>query len=136
MVYHNFKNIHSISERAVFFNQMKKLLRVRGEINMKKRLAKSPDNIVLTGSLAGIAEWLGIDPTIVRVLFVIISFFSAAFPGFLVYIILAIVMPSGRKNRRNHNPYDNYNQNTRNENPYKAQRKQAEKVDDEDWSDF
>lgn len=105
---------------------------------MKKRLAKSPNNIVLTGSLAGIAEWLGIDPTIVRVLFVIISFFSAAFPGFLVYIILAMVMPSGRKNRGNYNnnPYDNYNQNVRKENPYKEQRKQAEKVDDDDWSDF
>ncbi|MBP1044935.1 PspC domain-containing protein [Enterococcus sp. BWM-S5] len=104
---------------------------------MRKRLTKSPNNIVLTGSLAGIAEWLGIDPTIVRVLFVIISFFSAAFPGLLVYIILAMVMPSGRSNRRNHNPYENYNRNTRNENPYKEQqRKTAEKVDDDDWSDF
>lgn len=104
---------------------------------MKKRLAKSPNNIVLTGSLAGIAEWLGIDPTIVRVLFVIVSFFSAAFPGVLVYIILAMVMPSGRRSgRSNYNPYDDYNRNTRNENPYKAQRKQAEKVDDDDWSDF
>ncbi|WP_321388900.1 PspC domain-containing protein [uncultured Enterococcus sp.] len=103
---------------------------------MKKRLAKSPNNIVLTGSLAGIAEWLGIDPTIVRVLFVIISFFSAAFPGVLVYIILAMIMPSGRKSRGNRNPYDNYNRNTRNENPYREQRKPAEKVDDDDWSDF
>ncbi|MGC6768580.1 PspC domain-containing protein [Enterococcus sp. LJL128] len=103
---------------------------------MRKRLTKSPNNVVLTGSLAGIAEWLGIDPTIVRVLFVIISFFSAAFPGILVYIVLAIIIPSGRS-RRSNNSYDNYNRNVRNENPYSSQqRKPAEKVDDEDWSDF
>lgn len=101
---------------------------------MRKRLTKSSNNVVLTGSLAGIAEWLGIDPTIVRVLFVIISFFSAAFPGLLVYIILAIVMPSGRSG--NGNPYD-YNRNVRKENPYNnQQRKQAEKMNDDDWSDF
>ncbi|MBL1229217.1 PspC domain-containing protein [Enterococcus sp. BWB1-3] len=101
---------------------------------MRKRLTKSSNNVVFTGTLAGIGEWLGIDPTIVRVLFVIISFFSAAFPGIFVYIILAIVIPSPRKGSSN--PY-NYNRNVRNENPYKRhERKQAEKMDDDDWSDF
>lgn len=101
---------------------------------MRKKLMKSSNNVVFTGTLAGIGEWLGIDPTIVRVLFVIISFFSAAFPGIMVYIILAVVIPSARKGRSN--PY-NYNRNMRNENPYKKQeRKQAEKVNDDDWSDF
>ena len=41
----------------------------------------------------GVAEWLGWDPTLVRVLFVLVSIFSAAFPGILVYLILWIVMP-------------------------------------------
>jgi len=39
------------------------------------------------------AEWLGWDPTLVRVLYVLVSILSAAFPGMLVYIILWVLMP-------------------------------------------
>lgn len=49
---------------------------------MKRKLTKSPNNVVLTGSLAGIADWLGIDPTIIRVVYVLLSFFSAGFQAF------------------------------------------------------
>ena len=106
---------------------------------MRKRLTKSPNNVVLTGTLAGIAEWLGIDPTIVRVIYVIASFIFIGSP-ILLYIVLAILIPSGRN--RNHNNYGHqnpYNRNTKNPNPYangQKQRKQAEKVNDDDWSDF
>jgi phage shock protein PspC (stress-responsive transcriptional regulator) len=50
-------------------------------------------NAILGGVCGGIAEWLGWDPTVVRVLYVLVSIFSAAFPGILVYLILWIVMP-------------------------------------------
>jgi phage shock protein C len=49
---------------------------------------------MIAGVCGGLANWLGWDSTAVRVLFVLISVFSAAFPGILVYIILALVMPS------------------------------------------
>ena len=39
------------------------------------------------------AEWLGWSATLVRVLFVLVSIFSAAFPGILAYIVLWILMP-------------------------------------------
>lgn len=52
-------------------------------------------NKIIAGVCAGIAEWLGWDPTVVRIAYVLISIFSAAFPGILVYIILWIVMPEG-----------------------------------------
>jgi phage shock protein PspC (stress-responsive transcriptional regulator) len=58
-----------------------------------KRLRKSK-NRMIAGVCGGIAEWLGWDPTLVRVLYVLVSIFSAAFPGILVYIILWIVMPN------------------------------------------
>lgn len=48
---------------------------------------------VLGGVCAGIAEYLGWDVTLVRLLYLVISIASAAFPGTLVYIILWIVMP-------------------------------------------
>ncbi len=51
-------------------------------------------NRMLGGVCGGIANYLGWDPTMVRILYVVISILSAAFPGTLVYIILWIVMPS------------------------------------------
>jgi phage shock protein PspC (stress-responsive transcriptional regulator) len=48
---------------------------------------------MIGGVCGGIAEWLGWDPTIVRILYVLASIFSAAFPGILVYVALWIVMP-------------------------------------------
>jgi phage shock protein PspC (stress-responsive transcriptional regulator) len=44
----------------------------------------------------GIAEWLDWSPTLVRVLYVVVSVLSAAFPGILVYIALWILMPKRR----------------------------------------
>ena len=41
----------------------------------------------------GLADWLGWNPTTVRVLYVIVSILSAAFPGILAYIIFWAVMP-------------------------------------------
>lgn len=49
---------------------------------------------ILGGVCGGLADWLGWSPTRVRVLYVIVSILSAAFPGTLVYIVLWIVVPS------------------------------------------
>jgi phage shock protein C len=48
---------------------------------------------MIAGVCGGIAEWLGWSPTLVRILFVLISILSVAFPGIIVYIILWVVMP-------------------------------------------
>jgi len=58
----------------------------------QKRLTRS-HNQVIAGVCAGIAEYLGWDIGLVRILYLVISIFSAAFPGIIVYIILWIVMP-------------------------------------------
>jgi phage shock protein PspC (stress-responsive transcriptional regulator) len=50
---------------------------------------------MIFGVCGGIARWLGWDSTLLRVVYVLVSICSAAFPGILVYIILAIVMPAG-----------------------------------------
>ncbi|NCS88667.1 MAG: stress-responsive transcriptional regulator [Ignavibacteria bacterium CG2_30_36_16] len=54
---------------------------------------KRSNNKMIAGVCGGLAEWLGWDATIVRIAYVLISIFSAAFPGILVYIILWLVMP-------------------------------------------
>ncbi len=60
---------------------------------MSHRLTRVTNDKVIGGVCGGIAKYLGWDPAIVRLLYVLISFFSAAFPGIFVYIILWIVMP-------------------------------------------
>lgn len=55
---------------------------------------KKSRNKKIAGVCGGIAEWMGWDPTIVRLLYVLISIFSVAFPGILVYIILWVAMPN------------------------------------------
>ena len=57
------------------------------------QLVRTKDDRWIAGVCGGIARWLGWDSTAVRILYVVVSFFSAAFPGILAYIILALLMP-------------------------------------------
>ncbi len=50
-------------------------------------------NAMLAGVCSGIAKFLGWDATLVRVLFVLVSVVSAAFPGILVYLVMWLLMP-------------------------------------------
>jgi phage shock protein C len=59
----------------------------------KPGLQRSRDQRILAGVCGGIAEWLGWKATTVRILYVLVSVLSAAFPGILVYVILWILMP-------------------------------------------
>jgi phage shock protein C len=49
---------------------------------------------MIAGVVGGLARYFGFDPTMARVLYVILSVVSVAFPGLLVYIILWIIMPA------------------------------------------
>jgi phage shock protein C len=60
-------------------------------------LRRSRRHKMIAGVCGGIAEWLGWDPTLVRVLYVVISIVSVAFPGILVYLVLWLVMPKAPK---------------------------------------
>ncbi|MEO9488566.1 MAG: PspC domain-containing protein [Ekhidna sp.] len=61
-------------------------------MEMTKRLFRSNDRM-LGGVCAGIADYIGWDPTLVRIAYIVLSIVSAAFPGLLVYLILWIVIP-------------------------------------------
>ena len=56
-------------------------------------LHRSRKHSIIAGVCGGIAEWLGWSPAAVRILYVLVSVLSAAFPGVIVYIVLWIVMP-------------------------------------------
>ncbi|MBL7969098.1 MAG: PspC domain-containing protein [Prolixibacteraceae bacterium] len=61
-------------------------------MTVQKRLTRSRDKM-LAGVLAGIADYFDIDPTIVRIAYVILSIASVGFPGLLAYIIMWIIIP-------------------------------------------
>jgi len=48
---------------------------------------------MIAGICGGLAEYFGIDPVMARVLYVIASVLSIAFPGILIYLILWIIIP-------------------------------------------
>jgi phage shock protein C len=58
-------------------------------------LVRSRRHRMIAGVCGGLAEWMGWDPTVVRIVYVLGSIFSAAFPGMLVYVILWLLMPEG-----------------------------------------
>ena len=60
---------------------------------MSKRLTKSSTNVMIDGVCAGIAEYLNMDVTIVRLLALVAIFFSGIVPGVLMYLGAAFVMP-------------------------------------------
>ena len=59
----------------------------------ERRLRRSPDRKVLGGVIGGLAEYFDRDPALLRLLYILVSVISAAFPGIFVYLILWIVIP-------------------------------------------
>ncbi|TWI03654.1 phage shock protein C (PspC) family protein [Luteimonas cucumeris] len=58
-------------------------------------LSRSINDRVLAGVIGGIAHRFGWNSTLLRVIYVIISIASVAFPGILAYLILWLLMPEG-----------------------------------------
>ena len=64
-------------------------------VQTRKPLRRSRSNRMVAGVVGGLAEYWAVDPTLARVIYVIASILSAAFPGTIVYIILWLVIPEG-----------------------------------------
>ena len=56
-------------------------------------LRRSRSNRMIAGVVGGLAKYFGIDPTLARVLYVVGSIVSVAFPGILVYALLWAIIP-------------------------------------------
>lgn len=56
-------------------------------------LRRSTDKCMIAGVMGGMAEHFGLDVTLLRIVYVVVSILSAAFPGILVYVILWILIP-------------------------------------------
>lgn len=59
----------------------------------KKKIYKSSTDRFLSGVLGGLAEYLNMDSTLVRLIYVALCLFTTGFPGLILYIIAAIIIP-------------------------------------------
>lgn len=60
----------------------------------KKRLTLSATDKKICGVCGGIAEYLGIDSTVVRVIYAFLTIFSAGFPAIILYTVLYFIIPN------------------------------------------
>ena len=74
-----------------------------------KKLFKSRNDRKVAGVCGGIAEYIDIDSTLIRLVWVLLVFCAGT--GFLAYIIAAIVMPDESANYNNNDNYYNGNNN-------------------------
>jgi phage shock protein C len=59
----------------------------------QKKLIRSRSDKMIAGVFGGLGNYLNIDPTILRLIYVFITIFSGVFPGLIAYIIAAIIIP-------------------------------------------
>ena len=59
---------------------------------MSKKLYRSTSNKQLAGVCAGLGKYLNVDPTVIRILWVIISLFGFV-PGLIAYIACVLIIP-------------------------------------------
>ena len=58
-----------------------------------KRLYRPRTGRMLTGVCAGLANYFGMDPTLVRVIYAILSVCTAIITGAIIYVILLLIIP-------------------------------------------
>lgn len=59
----------------------------------QKKLYRSETNKIISGILGGLGEYLDIDPTIVRLVFVLLTIITGGVPGLIFYIIALVIIP-------------------------------------------
>ncbi len=64
-----------------------------GAVTARKRLVRPRAERKIAGVCAGLAEYFDLDITLVRVLWLIVTFFSGIIPGIVGYVVAWIVMP-------------------------------------------
>ena len=60
---------------------------------MEKKLTRSVNDKMLGGVCSGLAKYFGLDPTLVRLGYALLSIFTAGFPGIVLYILACIIIP-------------------------------------------
>jgi phage shock protein C len=65
--------------------------------DISRPLRRSRTNRQIAGVVGGLAEYFHVDPTLLRVIYVVGSIVSVAFPGILVYVLLWLLVPEAER---------------------------------------
>lgn len=58
-----------------------------------KRLYRSRSDRMIAGVCAGVGKYLGIDATVIRLLFALLAIFTGVVPGLILYIVMMFIIP-------------------------------------------
>lgn len=67
---------------------------------MEKKLTRSKDKRILAGVMGGLGEFFGIDPTLLRLGYLILTVFSGFFPGIIGYVLAILIVPEAPTDSR------------------------------------
>ena len=88
------RKVNSMREVTIAAIQMSCSRDVKENIEkMKKRLTKSLSDRKLFGICGGIAQYLDVDSTFIRVIYVVLSFCTAIIPSIILYLVLNFIIP-------------------------------------------
>lgn len=62
-----------------------------------KRLFRSRNDRMIAGVLGGVSEYLNLDPSLVRIVYVLVTVLTGFVPGIFLYLLLAIIVPAQPK---------------------------------------
>ncbi|MEW6515566.1 MAG: PspC domain-containing protein [candidate division FCPU426 bacterium] len=58
-----------------------------------KRLYRSRSNRIVSGVLGGLGDYFNVDPTLLRLAWVVVTLFSGFVPGLLAYLVAIVIIP-------------------------------------------
>jgi phage shock protein PspC (stress-responsive transcriptional regulator) len=88
------KIISSMGSAKDFGREENETRDIPKETHTARKLFRNPDNVIIGGVASGIAAYLGIDPIIVRLIFVLIVLAGGS--GVLIYLILWLIIPMAK----------------------------------------
>lgn len=93
---------------------------------MNKKIYRSKTKKMVSGVCGGLEDYLGIDVTIIRLVWIIFSLVSGTFPGLIAYIVAAAIIPEEPVNHdnwtgNNDNPWNSNNDSWTNQNQWSNQ---------------
>lgn len=59
----------------------------------RKRLYRSDSDRMLTGVLGGLADYFGLEPSLLRIVYVVLTALTGFVPGLVTYVVMAIIVP-------------------------------------------
>lgn len=72
-----------------------------------KKIYKSNENKIFSGVIGSIGEYLDIDPTILRLVYILVAIMTGVFPAIIGYIVASLVIP-----KRLHIPHTEHTEKT------------------------